>query len=410
MDGSFACPECGSEVEVEGVAPGRQVRCGFCHRLLEVPYLPRAPVATWKRQRFGQSRWFRWTLRGLAAVVVVAALIGAVRLVGRQYRSVQEGSIKELLIKSRTHEAAGQLDLALIDLDTALDLIRRSGASASFSLEEEQRRRGDLVRREAESILVSLMQDRREPFPLGDWLNLIARSKKDPDLSSLGPRVRDEFQRNVRQGTTTELGVAQRDFRSGRVLASLQACDRIAKLLPHLSKEAAAEVRQDTQALVERLVETHGVAIDTPKGDFVLGTYESYRALLLPTLLQTLESKGYLPNRDTSPWKSVWQKALYQLRMEVSEHREGTYLSSQNRVTRIASHLILTSREKKVWETYPSARTIVPMPGLPAYLATQVAVSPERSEKFERLLYENARDQILDKFSNAVNNMPACCP
>ena len=27
MDGSFACPECGSEVEVEGLAPGRQVRC-----------------------------------------------------------------------------------------------------------------------------------------------------------------------------------------------------------------------------------------------------------------------------------------------------------------------------------------------------------------------------------------------
>ena len=42
MDGSFACPECGSDVEVRGLAPGRQVRCGFCHRLLEVPYLPRA--------------------------------------------------------------------------------------------------------------------------------------------------------------------------------------------------------------------------------------------------------------------------------------------------------------------------------------------------------------------------------
>ena len=42
MEGSFACPECGTFVEVHGLAPGRQVRCGFCNRLLEVPYLPRA--------------------------------------------------------------------------------------------------------------------------------------------------------------------------------------------------------------------------------------------------------------------------------------------------------------------------------------------------------------------------------
>ena len=45
MDGSFACPECGSTVEVEGLTPGRQVRCEFCQRLLEVPYLPSITVS-----------------------------------------------------------------------------------------------------------------------------------------------------------------------------------------------------------------------------------------------------------------------------------------------------------------------------------------------------------------------------
>ena len=57
MDGSFACPECGSDVEVRGLAPGRQVRCGFCHRLLEVPYLPRAAGPSWKRRRFARPKW-----------------------------------------------------------------------------------------------------------------------------------------------------------------------------------------------------------------------------------------------------------------------------------------------------------------------------------------------------------------
>ena len=69
MDGSFACPECGSSVEVTGLAPGRQVRCGFCNRLLEVPFLPRAADAPWKRRRFARPKWFIWACAALAVAV-----------------------------------------------------------------------------------------------------------------------------------------------------------------------------------------------------------------------------------------------------------------------------------------------------------------------------------------------------
>ena len=77
MDQAFACPECGTMVEVGGLAPGRQVRCGFCHRLLEVPFLPRVEASGWRRRKFGRPWWVPWAWGGLglaaAAVIVVAA-------------------------------------------------------------------------------------------------------------------------------------------------------------------------------------------------------------------------------------------------------------------------------------------------------------------------------------------------
>jgi hypothetical protein len=112
MDGSFTCPECGSEVEVRGLAPGRHVRCGFCHRLLEVPYLPRAANALWKRRRFVRPRWVTWAWAALALISAVVVVAGAWRLLKRQWTSYQERSVNQLLESSRTHEAGGRLGQA----------------------------------------------------------------------------------------------------------------------------------------------------------------------------------------------------------------------------------------------------------------------------------------------------------
>ena len=130
----------------------------------------------------------------------------------------------------------------------------------------------------------------------------------------------------------------------------------------------------------------------------VLGSYETYRARLVPVLIKALEARGFLPYRDASPWKSAWQRALYRLRLEVNERREGNYLSSPNRLTRIESRLTLTTGERVVWQTMPTARTTVPLPGLPAYQTVRAELKRDRSEELERLLYENAprpnREQV----------------
>jgi hypothetical protein len=411
MDGSFACPECGSEVEIAGLAPGRQVRCGFCHRLLEVPYLPRVPVAGWKRRRFGHLKWVRWAWAGLGAIVAVALLVGLVRFVRRQYHSIQEGTIHKLAASSRDHEAEGRLDQALVELDAAIDLARRSGAPADFAIEAERRHRADIARREIEGVLDSLVRHGPGSYPLGDWLNLVARSRKDPDLAPVQPRIAAAFRESLGRQGATELEAARREADAGRAVASLQACDRIAKLLPHMATDAEPSVRFQAEGLVARLVETHGVALETPRGDFVFGSFESYRSRFLPVLAKALEAKGYLPYRETSPWKSAWAKAMYLMRLVVSERFEGNYLSSENRLTRIEARLTLSvsSTRKVVWQTMPAARTIVPVPGVPLYVATHLASRPARSEPDERLLYDNARGQIDGKFATALGNMPACC-
>lgn len=411
MDGSFACPECGSEVEVAGLAPGRQVRCGFCHRLLEVPYLPRIPAAGWKRRRFGHLRWVRWAWASLGAILVVALTAGMVRFLGQQYQSLREGSIHKLLASSRANETNGRLDLALLDLDAAIDLARRSGETVRFPMEEQRQHRTDLVRREVEGVLGALDRQALEPYPLPDWLNLVARAAKDPDLASLEPRIEKTFRESLRGQTANELRAARRELEAGRVVASLRACDRVAGLLPHMAADDATSARAEAEALVARLVESHGVALETPRGEFVLGSQESYRSELLPALVDALEARGYLPYRESSPWRSAWRKALYSLRLEVSEQLMGNYLSSDNRLTRIEARLMLAKQSsgEVVWRTTPTARTIVPVPGLPAYVSSRAAASRERSPQFERLLYDNARGQVNEKFAHALSNMPTCC-
>jgi hypothetical protein len=352
----------------------------------------------------------RWAWMAITVVAVVGVVIGGFRFFTRQYRWAREDSINKLLASSKDNEDAGRLDLALVDLDAALDLARHAGSSLHLPLDQAEKRRTDLARREARSALDRLAHHGRQSFPMGEWLNLLARARKDPDLSSLVVPFEEEFRRVVQNQATYELGTARREFESGRVVASLQACDRIAGLLPHLPRSAGSEVRRETEALVARLVESHGVALETRRGDFVRGSFETYRATLTPMLIKALESKNYLPFRESSPWKSAWDRAMYRMRLEVSERREGNYMSTENRLTRIEARLTLTSSSKLVWQTLPTARSTDSLRNLPVYLSSRLAANPARSEECERLLYDNARGQIDEKFGYALGNLPEWCP
>ncbi len=217
MDGSFACPECGSEVEVRGLSPGRQVRCGFCHRLLEVPYLPRAAGASWKRRRFERPKWVAWSWVALSLFLVVVLAGGAIQFLRRQYDSIHDRSIKELLDSSRRHEAGGRLGEALVDLDAGLDLAEKAGGKWTNRRQSEQARRPDLARRDAQHVLDGLSASRSSPLRLGDWLNLIARAARDHDLAPLSPKIDEQFQSALSEQVSQFLASARRSFAAANV-------------------------------------------------------------------------------------------------------------------------------------------------------------------------------------------------
>ena len=214
------------------------------------------------------------------------------------------------------------------------------------------------------------------------------------------------FQASLTAQINSELTLARQGAQSGNLIPAMNACDRAGLLLGHLSKSNQPRLREEAEALVTELLQKGGIVVVVPQGRFVYGS-SSYMSELLPLLDQALESRGFLPPRESSPFRDLWRHAIFQIRLAVQEIQEGTYLSSQNRLTLIHAELALTSGKRQLWQSTPRARSAEPLPNLPANLARSIAVSPKRLEEFEKLLYENARDQIVQRFRTALANMPS---
>jgi hypothetical protein len=410
MDEAFACPDCGTIVEIKGLAPGRQVRCDFCHRLLEVPYLPRVAELGWKRRRFGRPWWVVWAWSALGLLGVAIVVIAAVQFLDRWERTALARSIDRLIASSQTREEAGQRDQAVVDLDSAINLCPPDSAQHRELLRQLRSRRQALVRRGAQDVLERLRQNQNPPFPLGDWLNLQARVTTDPDLAPLQGEVAAKLQTKLKQCVESDLAAAQSAAELGRALMAFDRCETLAPLAAHLPEPDRGRLRGEAGEIVVRIIDRHGVLLDPPHGHFLTGSMARYNANMIPTLVKALKTKGYLPQPDVSPWRDRWSRSPYRFSLEVNERAEGNYLASENRLTRIDAHLRLFYRGMEIWQTTPTARTKVPLPGLPGYFSARVALSPARIEEFERLLYDDARSQIDEKFAFALSHMPECGP
>jgi len=344
----------------------------------------------------------------MAIVAVLIASAGALAFLKRHHHSSQERSIRGLLESSQRLESAGRLTEALLDLDAALALAAQSDASIVESAREPRKRRGELAVREARDVVDRLSHSDSSAFPLGDWLNLLARAEADSDLAGIVPEIKNQFQSSLERAVAAQLARARKSMDAGKVRSAIDTCDEVASLFKHLSPGSSAKLRGDAQNLVSELVAGHGVQIDLPEGEFTFGSQSAYLKEFVPVLTHGLEAKGYLPYRESSPWKAVWDRAPYRIHLKVVEQLEGNYLSSENRLTRIIAHLTLSSGGQVKWQTSPTSRSTVPLPKLPALLAGRVAAGSKRSEEFERMLYTDARGHIDEKFGYALTNMPPC--
>ena len=159
MEGSFACPECGTPVEIHGLAPGRQVRCNFCNRLLEVPYLPRAADSPWRRRRFNRPRWLPWVWAAVVVLFGAIIIAGGAIFFSQQWHSSEDRSISHLVESSRQQEANGAFGPALVDLDAAIDVARRAGPRYIPRLEVWRKARAALAQRDVKSVIDRLRSD-----------------------------------------------------------------------------------------------------------------------------------------------------------------------------------------------------------------------------------------------------------
>ncbi len=409
MDGEFACPECGQIVKAHLQGPGRQVRCSFCGRLIEVPFLPRVEGG-WKRPRYLPPRWVPWAWWGIALVVMALIATGAVQLVLRGERAGRARTVDNLIAASRTNESAGRLDLALIDLDSALDLIPATDGSIADDPDALRTRRRALAQRDAREVLQKLETRGGSPTNIGDWLNLVARSGTDHDLASLRKEVEAKFQAALHQWIDGEQAAAQSAATMGRPVVAFAHCTAAAEAAVHLPPADQRGVFEILGGIVSPLVDHYGVVIEIAASEFAIGDEARYTNSMKPEMVQALEAKGYLPFRQTSRWREAWSRAPFRMSLTIRERYEGSYMNTQNRLTRIEAQTVLTQQGREIWKSIPNARTIVPLPSLPTFISSRIALSQDRLAEVEKMLYDNAHSQIAAKFQVALKTLPVCPP
>lgn len=399
MDGDFACPQCGQIIKVRRPGPGRQARCEFCNSLIEVPFLPRVD-GVWKRRRFGRPRWVPWAWAGISLAVAGLIITAVVQTVVRSNRAARVRTVERLIESSELHESEGRFDLALLDLDSALSVAPAMGVTVEAPERLHDRRR-DLARRDVESVLGKLATDDR-PKSIGAWLDLIARVGTDCDLASLRKDVQSRFDSTLRKWIEA---AADRAVREVDPSAALGICRDGADLAIHLASPERDAVQDRFRTMVANLVDRCGVVIDELPGEFVAPA-TGYDRVFRPLVVESLRQKGYLPPPTDCRWADLWNNPPYRFSYTVRERFEGTYLGTQNRLSRIETRLSLTDRGHEIWMTAPNARTIVPIPNLPSYLAGRLALSQDRADDAEKMLHDNAFAQIRDRFQLGLKNIP----
>ena len=400
MDGDFACPECGQRFEVPLQGPGRQVRCPFCNRLLEAPYLPRFE-GFWKRTSFRRPRWVAWAWGAFAIVLMAVLGFAGVQLLVKGEQRARLKAVQRLVESSREHEAQGRLDLALLDLDTALEASQ--SLRAEVPGDELRSRRTDLARRDAEAVLTRLADPSLPATGLGAWLNLVARAGSDRDLSPLRREVESRFLEVVGRWIDEAVAEAEREEDPRQALARYDAGADLAIHLPQPHQnEALRRLRDSVAGLISR----RGVLVEAEPGEYVAGTPESYEKVFHPMAVEALAARGFLPRAASSRWKDLWASSPYRFSYAIRESREGIYLGTQNRLTRIEARLAFHAHGREIWKTSPQARTHVPVRNLSSYLASRLALSQNRNDEAEKILYDDAFSQIRDRLSFSLNTLP----
>jgi hypothetical protein len=416
MDGTFACPECGCEIRLTGLSPGRTVPCDWCRTPVEVPFLPRADqIKRMRKERVSKRKrhgYRAWMGTGVAAFAVLIGLAAAQRVVRSRWQSADADALARMQTSSRSAEDSGRLGEALAELEGALTLAEKADLSPS-ERDELRGRRDRLARREAEAQLTALEGDRvssaLDPAAkVGRALTLAARVAKDPALRELDARVTACVERLRVRWVEVDDEAARVAESAGKAVESLELSSRQYHTASDLDPGLQRHWQSEAGARARRLIARYGAVIDPVRGHYTLGSTAAYDGALHSVVSSALKDAGYLPPPRTGPWNDLWPSlAPYRLSIEVTELQDDNYLSSPNKLSRLESVVKLSRQGTTFWTVQPLARTSVPVPGLPALQASRAGVSSHRSPEFERVLYENARSNLLERLGVTLRQLPS---
>ena len=407
---TFACPDCGTELKVAGLIPGREVQCAVCGTAVEVPYLPReggsSSHSASKRGKL-KAPWLlrlAWVAAGILGVILV---VGAVRQsVKSRIFADRESRVVELLASAASHERAGRLERALVESEAAVALLRSVEPCSPGRREEVARQRSRLSLREAlrKLELLDTMEARRA---VGECLTLRVRAESDPALADLGPTIESALdQARSRQGAE-DLSAAEKAIGEGRPADALRLLEGLLTLASKLPTIEGARTTVAAKGIAARLVQRVGLNLSPVKGTFLLGSPESYATALGPALAEAARIRGYLARPAKSSFATLWETdAPYRLSIELTEGYGGYYLQSQSRSGAIHGSVTLTKRREVVWTADLTGRTRVPVEGMPAYLGSRLAVSDRREPEAEKRLYEDAFASFTEQVGVKLRGVP----
>lgn len=398
MQGLFACPECGAEVEPAGLAPGRYVRCQGCSTLVEVPFIPRLPGAR-TRSRTPRRRVSTVMVGSLAVVVLI---VGAARWAVSRRREAADNQVVGLIASSKAAEEAGQTGRALALAEAALSLAQGRAISDHCMIPDLRRRRDLLSRRDVENRLAAIVELDR-PGAIGECLTLERRAQTDPALRTLQGRIGATLTGLAER----ELADARLDLEAGRSELALTRCERILTATANGASGSGGSTRDEAKGLALAVVERFGVLIEPVRGEFTLGSSRTYDRALHPLLIEALRARHYLPRPAKSPFRSLWDQAAgYHLVIEVVERQDRAYLGTVQRATGIEGRLNLSKSGWTAWDAHLTARTRSSVPGLSTYGASRVVLGSSRNESIERRLYDDAWTHLLDQVALKLDTLP----
>ena len=407
MAGVFACPECGRELEVGDVSPGREVQCEGCSTWVEVPYLPRA--SGWKRGR-RSTRRSPWASKSLRAAIVfaVVALSGlmATRMIGGRVRSDRERVLAELVASADEAESSRRFDDAIREIEGAVAHARTFVPKGSGRLAELESRRDRVSLLEAR-LRLTAVGSLKPDQAVGESLTLVQKARHDRALAPLVAEIAAKLDESRLRQAEADLGIARGSYDSGHDAEAVDAAERLYDRAGQLADPDALRFRDEAQGVLEAAVARSGVALPPVLGRFAVGSAESYSAILERPRAESLKAHGYVPQPRRSPWAKLWdEKAPFRETAQVVESQEEFYLQSKNRTTQVDGTFELLHGDRVVWKTRVFARTRSPLPDLPAYLAGHLATADRRDPDAERRLHDDALAQFVDQANRNHRGLP----